>query len=55
MVEYHYAKKLAAHDEFVRDAPEIEAETRKLEPRHGALGQRSIPQRSDCQAANCST
>ena len=26
MAEYHYAKKLASHDEFVRDAPEIEAE-----------------------------
>ncbi len=35
MVEYHYAKKLAVDDEFVRDAPEIEAEERKLEPDAG--------------------
>jgi len=35
MVEYHYAKKLALHDEFVRDAPDIEAEFRRLEPDEG--------------------
>ena len=35
MAEYQYAKKLAAHDEFVRDAPKIEAEFRKLEPDAG--------------------
>jgi hypothetical protein len=35
MVEYHYAKKLAMHDEFVRDAPKEEAEFRKLEPDAG--------------------
>ena len=35
MAEYHYAKKLATHDEFVRDAPKIEGEFRKLEPDAG--------------------
>ena len=35
MTEYHYAKKLTVDDEFVRDAPEIEAEGRKLEPDAG--------------------
>jgi integrase len=32
IVEYHYANKLASFDAFVRDAPEIEAETRRLDP-----------------------
>ena len=31
MAEYHYAKKLAGHDEFIRDAPDIEAEARQLD------------------------
>jgi hypothetical protein len=35
MVEYHYAHKLASHDEYVRNAPQIEAEWRKLEPETG--------------------
>ncbi len=44
MVEYHYAKKLAAHDEFVRDAPEIEAEFRRLEPDAGPWDDDPIPE-----------
>jgi integrase len=32
MAEYHYAKKLAAHDEYLRIAPEEERALRQLEP-----------------------
>jgi integrase len=35
MVEYHYAHKLASHDEYVRTAPEQEAEFRELEAEAG--------------------
>jgi integrase len=35
LTEYHYARKLAVHDEYVRAAPEIEAEWRALEPEAG--------------------
>ena len=38
MAEYHYAKKLGTHDEFVRDAPKEEAEFRKLEADGGPWG-----------------
>jgi len=31
MTDYYYAAKLASHDEYVRTAPEEEAEFRKLE------------------------
>ena len=53
MVEYHYAKKLAVHDEFVRDAPDIEAEYRRLEPDEGPWVH-PIPE-FDSREANCST
>jgi hypothetical protein len=32
LAEYHYARKLASHDEYLRLAPELEAEWRRLEP-----------------------
>jgi integrase len=35
LTEYHYARKLTVHDEFMRAAPEIEAEWRRLEPEAG--------------------
>jgi hypothetical protein len=35
LAEYHYARKLAVHDEYVRAAPEIEAEWCSLEPEAG--------------------
>jgi uncharacterized protein DUF6538 len=35
ITEYHYARKLTVHDEFMRAAPEIEAEWRALEPEAG--------------------
>jgi integrase len=44
MVEYYYANKLVSHDEFVRDASEIEAETRRLEPDAGPWDTDPIPE-----------
>ena len=44
MVEYYYANKLVSHDKFVRDAPEIEAETRRLEPDAGPWDTDPIPE-----------
>jgi integrase len=35
MTDYYYAAKLASHDEYVRSAPQIEAEWRRLEPEAG--------------------
>jgi integrase len=44
MVEYYYANKLAGFDAFVREAPDIEAEFRRLEPEMGPWENDPIPE-----------